>query len=107
MYSYIKHVYYNTYNVYMQQRDEKTTYFAKVLGEVVKEIRIKNNRGSINQIAHEYDLDVGNTSRIENGLIDSKIITLWKIAEALQIKLSELIKILEVKLGEEFHFFDE
>lgn len=91
----------------MQQRDEKSTYFAKILGEVVKEFRIKNQRGSINQLAHEYDLDVGNTSRIENGLIDSKVITLWKIAEALQIKLSELIKILEEKLGEDFHFFDE
>lgn len=91
----------------MQQRDEKTTHFAKVLGEVVKEIRVKNDRGSINQIAHEYDLDVGNTSRIENGLIDSKIVTLWKTAEALQIKLSELIIELEKRLGQNFHFYDE
>ncbi len=91
----------------MQQRDEKSIYFAKILGEVVKELRIQNKRGSINKLAHEYDLDVGNTSRIENGLIDSKVVTLWKIAEALQVKLSKLITALEEKLGEDFHFYDE
>lgn len=91
----------------MQQRDNKTKYLAKAIGEVVKELRMKNKRGSINQFAHEYDLDVGNTSRVENGLIDSKVVTLWKIAEALEMKLSELIQIVEEKLGDDFCFFDE
>jgi len=91
----------------MQQRDNKTTHLAKVIGEVVKELRMKNEKGSINKFAHEYDLDVGNTSRVENGLIDSKVVTLWKIAEALEMKLSELIQIVEEKLGDDFCFFDE
>lgn len=90
----------------MQQKDEKTLYLAKVIGEIVNELRVKKQKGSINKFAHEYDLDVGNTSRIENGLIDSKVVTLWKIAEALEMSLSELIKIVEEKVGKDFHFFD-
>jgi len=91
----------------MQQKDSKTTHLAKVIGQVVKELRIRNEKGSINQFAHEYDLDVGNTSRIENGLIEAKVVTLWKIAEALEIKFSELIQIVEKKVEDGFHFFDE
>jgi len=89
----------------MQQKDEKNIYFAKMLGEIIKEYRIK--KCSINRLAHEYDLDVGNTSRIENGLIDAKLITLWKISEALNMKLSDLIIILEKRLGKDFRFIDE
>lgn len=91
----------------MQQKDTKTTHLAKVIGQVVNELRVKKEKGSINKFAHEYDLDVGNTSRIENGLIDAKIVTLWKIAEALEIPLSEFIKEVEKRLGEDFHFFEE
>ena len=91
----------------MQQKDTKTTQLARVIGEVVNELRIKKEKGSINKFAHEYDLDVGNTSRIENGLIDAKVVTLWKIAEALKMPLSELIKQVEAKLGANFHFHEE
>ena len=89
----------------MQQKNKKNLFFAKTLGKIIKEYRSK--KCSINQIANEYDLDVGNTSRIENGLIDARLITLWKISEALNIKPSEIIIKLETKLGDNFHFFDE
>jgi transcriptional regulator with XRE-family HTH domain len=91
----------------MQQKDDKTKHLAKIIGQVVNELRIKKKKGSINQFAHEYDLDVGNTSRIENGLIDAKVVTLWKIAEALEMPLSELIKQIEAKIGNDFQFFEE
>ncbi len=91
----------------MQQKDKKTTHLAKIIGQVVGELRVKNGKGSINKFAHEYDLDVGNTSRIENGLTDAKVVTLWKIAEALGMPLSEVIKNIEAKLGKDFHFYDE
>jgi len=90
----------------MQQKDEKTLYLAKVIGQIVSELRVNNQKVSINKFAHEYDLDVGNTSRIENGLIDSKVVTLWKISEALGMPLSELIQLVEKQVGADFHFFD-
>lgn len=91
----------------MQYKDNKTVHLAEAIGQVVKELRLKKKNCSINQFAHEYDLDVGNISRTENGLIDSKVVTLWKIAEALEIKLSKLIQLVEAKLGKDFHLFDE
>lgn len=91
----------------MQQKDKKTQHLAKVIGQVISELRVNNNKGSINKFAHEYDLDVGNTSRIENGLTDAKVVTLWKIAEALEMPLSKFIKHVEAKLGKDFHFYEE
>ncbi len=90
----------------MQQKDEKTLQLAQALGALIKELRQNTLGCSINQFAHEYDLDVGNTSRVEKGSIDVKFVTLWKIAEALHIRLSVLVAILEKELGEDFQFYD-
>ncbi len=90
----------------MQQKDEKTKQLALVIGNIIREYRLKNKNCSINQFAHEYDLDVGNTSRIENGLTDIKLVTLWKMAEALGVSPSFLIKEAEKQLGKGFCFFE-
>lgn len=91
----------------MQHRDEKTKHLSKVIGEVIKELRENNLKASINKVAHEFELDVGNTSRIENGLIEAKVVTLWKISEALGLPLSELVKIVEQKVSSDFHFYED
>ena len=90
----------------MQQKNEKTQELAQNLGFLIRELRINKLGYSINKFAHEYDLDVGNTCRVENGTIDVKFVTLWKISEALGITLSELVKLLETKMTKEFHFYD-
>ncbi|MCM1010292.1 MAG: helix-turn-helix domain-containing protein [Fusobacterium sp.] len=90
----------------MQHKDEKTVKLAQTLGAKIKNLRQEKLKCSINQFAHEYDLDVGNTSRVEKGSIDVKFVTLWKISEALNIKLSLLIACLEDELGSEFYFYD-
>lgn len=90
----------------MQQKDEKTSQLAKALGSTIRDLRVNDLKVSINQFAHEYDLDVGNTSRVEKGSIDVKFVTLWKISEALQINLSELIKLVENELKPDFHFYE-
>lgn len=91
----------------MQQKNEKTIYLSKTIGLVLKELREKVPNRSINNVAHEYGLDVGNTSRVENGLIEVKVVTLWKLAEAYGIPLSKLIKLVENKMPKNFHFFEE
>lgn len=90
----------------MQHKDEKTVKLAQVLGNVIKDLRTNDLKLSINQFAHEYDLDVGNTSRIEKGTIDVKFVTLWKITEALNIKMSDLVKLVENKMTKDFHFYE-
>lgn len=86
----------------MQYKSEKTLQLVNELGILVKENRLKKGKISLNTFAYEYDLNPGNLSRIENGQIEAKITMLWRIAEALQIPLSKLIKQLEDKLGKNF-----
>lgn len=88
--------------LFMQQlnnQNEKNIIIA--LGIVTKELRERQNL-SLNIFSFENDLQKSLVSRIENGKNDPKLISLWKIAESLDIKLSELIRLLEEKLGDNF-----
>jgi len=91
----------------MQYKDEKILEIIKALGEIIREIRRGKREESLNLFAYSYDLNPSNLSRIENGQIEPKVTTLWKIAEALDIPLSELIRNLENKLGDGFSLIDK
>ena len=95
------------YYVYMQRKDEKTLNLRKVMGETIKHLRESKIKLSCNKLANEFDIGNGNLNRIENGVVDCKFITLWKISEALGMKPSEFVKVLEDKLGEDFSLIDE
>ncbi len=90
----------------MQRKNEKSLQLTKKLGEVIRETR-KEQKLSCTKFAYQFDIDKGNLNRIENGLIDCKFTTLWKISEAFNIKLSVLINILEKKMGKDFKIMDE
>lgn len=91
----------------MQRKSEKTLQFRKTLGNIVKNLRLNKTGLSGNKLANEYDIGNGNISRIQNGEVDCKLITIWKIAESLDIKFSELSKLLEDELGDDFKLTDE
>lgn len=95
------------YYVYMQRKDEKTLNLRKVMGETIRKLREEKTSLSCNKLANEFDIGNGNLNRIENGVVDCKFITLWKISEALGMKPSEFVKVLEDKLGENFSLIDE
>ena len=86
----------------MQYKNEKTVKLIKVFGEVIKSAREKNTGKSQTLFSYEYELDSGNLCRIENGKIEPKLTMIWRLAEALDIKPSELIKEVENNLGENF-----
>lgn len=90
----------------MQYENEKTLLIVKKFGEVV---RAKRNalKKSQTVLSYEYDLDSGNLSRIETGQITPKLTMLWRIAEALDMKLSDLIKAVEKELGDDFYIGDK
>lgn len=90
----------------MQRHSEKSLHLTKKLGEVIRKIRTSKGI-SCTKFAYQFDIDKGNLNRIENGIIDCKFTTLWKVAEALNIKLIDLIKILEKELGENFKLDDD
>ena len=87
----------------MQQDNEKISIFNKAVGEIVKELRGKN---SINNFAREFDFDRGNLSKFERGLLNCRLATAWKLAEASGVKFSDFAKLLEEKLGEDFTLLD-
>ena len=91
----------------MQPGESKDLQLRKVIGEIIRDIRINKIGLSCSRLANEYGFDRGNLNRIENGLLDSKISTLWKITQALGLKFSEFAKILEEELGEDFTLIDE
>ena len=91
----------------MQYKNEKTVKLIKVFGEVIKSEREKNTGKSQTLFSYEYDLDSGNLCRIENGKIEPKLTMIWRLAEALDIKPSELIKKVEDSLDENFYIINK
>lgn len=91
----------------MQQNDEKAIQFSKTVGELVKDLRLTNTGKSLNKLADEYDISRATLSKLENGIHHCKFLTIWQLSEALGIKCSELVKILEDKLGDDFSLIDE
>ena len=90
----------------MQQADEKILLFNKTVGKLLKELRNNNSKTTINKFAREYDMDRGNLSKLERGIINCRLINAWKLSEALGIKFSEFAKKLEEKLGKDFTLID-
>lgn len=95
-------------NVCMQYKSYKTLQINKEFGHLINILRTKkDSKKSRLQFCYEYDLDAGNLSRIENGLIDPKLSMLWRLSEALEVPLSEIFKVLEEKLGKDFNMIDK
>ena len=55
---------------------------------------IRQEKGwSIQRLADEANIDSANMSRIESGKVDNILLsTLYRIAEALEVKLSDLVR---------------
>ena len=89
------------------QQNNKILQCQKAVGNVFKKIREREPSISISRFAREYDIDRGNLSKIERGILSCRLLTAWKIAEAKGIKFSEFAKLLEKELGENFKIYDE
>lgn len=85
---------------------EKAKLFLEILGQEIKEERIKLNK-SQRLLADEYDCQKSMISRIESAVNEAKILSLYTICEALNIKLSDLIKRVENKLPKDFSLIEK
>ena len=81
----------------MKKRLENAMLNAKVVGKVIQEYREKRN---LSQEVVSGLADIGRThlSAIERGERKPTLETFFKIADALDIKPSELMKLIEAKL---------
>ena len=91
----------------MQYKNDKTLELIRVFGEIIRQKREKEIQKSQTLFAYEYELDSGNLCRIENGKIEPKLTMMWRLSEALNIPLSELIKEVEKRLGKDFKIISD
>ncbi len=78
----------------------------KTLAKVIKEEREKQGK-SQRLLADECAFQRSLLSRLENGLNEPKLVSIWTIAEALQMKPSRLIGLVENKLPSGFSLIGE
>lgn len=90
----------------MQRHSKKSLQLTKKLGELIRRLRTEKNISG-QKFAFEYDIDKSNLNRTEHGLIDCKFTSFFKISQALGLKPSALLKLLEEELGENFSLIDE
>lgn len=76
----------------------------RAIGNVVKRERLRTNTG-INKFSYEYDIGNGLLSYLEKGVSDTKITTMWKLANAFGMKFSDFARMIEAELPPDFDFY--
>lgn len=84
---------------------EKKTIISQTIGKIVKEYRQKQHK-SISLISNEIGMTKSMWADLEKGIKDPQLTTVIRIAEALNVKSSEIIIKLENELGENFSLID-
>lgn len=85
---------------------KKSAIIFQLLAAQLKNIR-ESRQKSIRLLADEFDIQKSLISRLENGVSEPKIISLWTLCEALNIKPSELFKKIEDNLPHDFSLIDK
>ena len=85
---------------------KKSEIIFKALAKVIRQEREKQNK-SLRVLADEYDIQKSLLSRLENGINEPKLISIWTISEALNMPVSELIRLVENELPENFSLTDK
>ncbi len=78
----------------------------KTLAGVIKEEREKQGK-SQRLLADECSFQRSLLSRLENGLNEPKLVSIWTVAEALQMRPSNLIRLVENRLPKGFSLIGE
>lgn len=84
---------------------DKKTILLKAIGKVVHEKRKELNKGIL-LLSYEYDLSSNSLEKIEKGLRDAQISTIWKISNALGMSFDEFIKRVIEELPKNFMLID-
>ncbi len=83
----------------MQERKQE---LLKAISKVIKD----NRKTSISRICNEIELSKSIWSELEKGRKDIQLTTFWRIAEAYDIKPSNLLKQIEETVGDNFSFIE-
>lgn len=86
------------------QLDKNKKQILKLLGKHARELRGERSQFIL---ASENDISVSIISTIERAMKDPQLTTVFKLAEALNIKPSECIKLIENDLPKNFSMIDK
>ncbi|WP_293302315.1 helix-turn-helix transcriptional regulator [Pedobacter sp. UBA4863] len=64
----------------------------KKIGQRIKDLRKEKGVSQI-ELAVELNYEKSNMSRLESGRVNPRIFTLYKVAQALQVDLEEIIRL--------------
>ncbi len=84
---------------------KKSKIIFTILAQQLKLEREKQNK-SIRLLADEFDIQKSLISRLENGINEPKLISIWTLCEALNLKPSELLRRVEQNLPSEFSLIE-
>lgn len=91
----------------MQHKEnKKAELIFRLLAHELKAEREKQQK-SLRILAYEFDIQKSLISRLENGINEPKLISIWTLCEALNIKPSELLKRVEDNLPDEFSLIEK
>lgn len=88
------------------ENSKKSKGIFQILAEELRKEREKQHK-SIRLLAYEFDIQTSLISRLENGVNEPKLISIWTICEALGITPSELLKRVEERLPADFSLIDK
>ncbi len=87
-----------------KKNEQKKNKLKKLLGKKVKELRTQKSQ---TMFAYESGISSSIVSPLERGIKDPQFTTLWKLAEALNMPLSEFIKLIEQELPDNWHLLEK
>lgn len=85
---------------------QKAKIIIELLAEELRKEREKQNK-SIRLLAYEFDIQKSLISRLENGINEPKLISIWTVCEALGIKPSEFMRKVEERLPKGFTLIEK
>ncbi len=84
---------------------KKSEIIFTILAQQLKQER-ESQKKSIRLLADEFDIQKSLISRLENGINEPKLISIWTLCEALNLKPSELLRRVEENLPSEFSLIE-
>ena len=84
-------------------QEEKKKLICKVAGQALKMLR---GEKSLYMLSAEYEISTSLLSSLERGLKDPQLTTFFKLSEALGIKASDFVKIIEQELPNGFSLIE-
>ena len=86
----------------MQQSDKKKL-ICTLAGKTLKKLR---KQKSLYLLAGEYDISTSLLNSLERGFKDPQLTTIFKLSEALGVRASDFVKIIDENLPKDFSLVD-